>query len=72
LQGISDSQEWIIFVLWGNFARTKKALIDQDKHFILESPHPSPFSAHRWFLWNGHFKEINDILIKLGKEKITW
>lgn len=72
LQKLSDSQEWIIFVLWWNFARWKKALIDTDKHFILESPHPSPFSAHTGFLWNGHFKQINTILKKQGKEEIIW
>lgn len=72
IQKISESQSWIIFVLWGNFAKSKKVLIDQNKHFILESPHPSPFSAHNWFLWNGHFKKINEILKEQGKEEIIW
>ena len=72
LQKLSDSQEGIIFVLWGNFARWKKGLINSDKHLILESPHPSPFSAHTWFFWNGHFKEINEILRKNGKQEIRW
>lgn len=72
LQKISDSQNGIIFVLWGNFSRWKKTLIDENKHFILESPHPSPFSAHSWFFGNGHFKEINRILKESGKEEIEW
>ncbi len=72
LQKISDSQQWIIFVLWWAYAQKKKVLIDCDKHFILESPHPSPFSAHRWFLWNGHFKRINYILNDQWKEEIKW
>lgn len=72
LQKISDSQEWIIFVLWWAYAQKKKILIDCDKHFILESAHPSPFSAHRWFLGNNHFKEINEILSKQWKEEIKW
>jgi len=72
LQNISQSQEWIIFVLWWAFAQNKKILIDTDKHFVLESAHPSPFSAHRGFLWNSHFKEINRILKKQGKEEIIW
>jgi len=72
LQKISDSGEWIIFILWGSFARGKRVLIDTDKHFILESPHPSPFSAHTWFLWNGHFKKINEILKKQWKKEIEW
>lgn len=72
LKKISDSQNGIIFVLWGNFSRWKKALIDTDNHFVLESPHPSPFSAHSWFFGNGHFKEINKILKENGKEEIEW
>lgn len=72
LQKLSDTQEWIIFVLWGNFARSKKVLINEDKHFILESAHPSPFSAHRGFLWNGHFREINRILKEQWRQEIVW
>jgi uracil-DNA glycosylase len=72
IQKISGSQEGIIFVLWGAFAQSKKTLIDEDKHFILESAHPSPFSAHRWFLWNGHFKEMNKILRGQWKQEINW
>jgi uracil-DNA glycosylase len=72
LQELSKQQEWLIFVLWGAFAQTKKALINTDKHFILESAHPSPFSAHRWFLWNWHFKKINEILRQEWKEEIRW
>jgi uracil-DNA glycosylase len=47
-------------------------LIDESKHFILESPHPSPFSAHTGFLGNGHFKKINEILRSEGKDEIQW
>jgi uracil-DNA glycosylase len=43
---LSDKREGIIFLLWGNFARSKKTLIDPSRHHILEAPHPSPFSAH--------------------------
>lgn len=72
IKNISNSCEGIIFLLWWNFSRWKKALIDTDKHFILESPHPSPFSAHSWFFWNGHFKQVNKILKKEGKEEVVW
>lgn len=72
IQNLSDSGEGIIFILWGNFARWKKVLIDSNKHFILESPHPSPFSAHSWFFGNGHFKEVNRLLIEQGKKQIIW
>jgi len=47
-------------------------LIDKNKHFVLESPHPSPFSAHSGFFGNGHFKKVNEILKKEGKEEIVW
>lgn len=72
IKTISDKQEGIIFLLWWNFSRTKKALIDSNKHFVLESPHPSPFSAHSWFFGNGHFKKVNEILAKEGKKEIEW
>ena len=49
---LSEKLEGVIFLLWGNFALSKKVLIDTNKHFILESPHPSPFSAHTGFLGN--------------------
>jgi len=44
---ISEQLEGVVFVLWGNYAGTKKSLIDSSKHHIITSPHPSPFSAHR-------------------------
>lgn len=72
IKNISEHQEWIIFLLWGNFSRGKKSLIDTSKHFVLESPHPSPFSAHSWFFGNNHFKKANEILKKEGKKEITW
>jgi uracil-DNA glycosylase len=72
IQEISNSKVWVIFVLWGNYARSKKTLIDKNKHFILESPHPSPFSAHTWFLGNWHFIKMNQILISQGKDEIKW
>jgi len=49
---ISEEKKDVIFVLWGNFARSKKVLIDIKEHHVLESPHPSPFSAHQGFYGN--------------------
>jgi uracil-DNA glycosylase len=72
IEKISENCDGIIFLLWGNFARSKKALIDEHKHHILESPHPSPFSAHRGFLWNNHFKKVNEIISRQGKKNIKW
>ena len=63
----------IIFVLWGNFAKQKKKLIDLNKHHILEATHPSPLSANRGGFFNEkHFSKINEILKDLGKEEIIW
>ncbi|MDD2907928.1 MAG: uracil-DNA glycosylase [Candidatus Gracilibacteria bacterium] len=72
IKSISDEKENVIFLLWGAFAQGKKSLIDTNKHIVLESPHPSPFSAHRGFLGNNHFKSVNEILKKQGKKEIDW
>lgn len=64
--------EPVIFVLWGNNARSKKKLIDTNKHYIIESAHPSPLSASRGFFGSKPFSKTNDILIKLGRTPINW
>ena len=70
---ISETNENIIFVLWGNFAKKKKLLIDINKHHILESTHPSPLSANRGgFFGTKHFSKINTILRDLNKSEIIW
>ena len=69
---ISEKKENIVFVLWGAFAQKKAELIDSDKHYILQSAHPSPFSAHRGFLGNNHFRLINEYLTSKNKKEIIW
>lgn len=69
---INERREGVIFLLWGNNARSKKKYIDERKNIILETVHPSPLSANRGFLGCGHFKKVNDILKSKGKEKIDW
>ncbi|MGL5642528.1 MAG: uracil-DNA glycosylase [Paraclostridium sp.] len=64
--------EPVIFVLWGNNARSKKKLIDTEKHYIIESAHPSPLSASRGFFGSKPFSKTNDILVSLGKMPIDW
>jgi uracil-DNA glycosylase len=59
-------------MLWGAFARKKKVLIDESKHLVLESAHPSPFSADRGFFGNNHFVLANEYLLNHGKEAIVW
>ena len=69
---LNQRDDPVIFLLWGGYARKKKALITNPKHFILESAHPSPLSAYNGFFGNGHFKKVNEILNSLGKEEIKW
>ena len=62
----------VIFVLWGSFARSKKSLIDENKHYIIESVHPSPLSAYRGFFGSKPFSKINNYLKKNNIEEIKW
>ncbi|MBZ7955076.1 uracil-DNA glycosylase [Campylobacter molothri] len=68
---LSMKKKGLVFILWGNFAKSKKNLIDTKKHFILEASHPSPL-ARTGFLGCKHFSKVNEILKSLGKEIINW
>lgn len=72
IETLNLREDPVIFVLWGNNARSKKKLIDANKHYIIESAHPSPLSASRGFFGSKPFSQVNDILVKLGKEPIDW
>jgi uracil-DNA glycosylase len=72
IKTISDKKEGIVFILWGNFAQSKAVLIDEKKHFIIRSAHPSPFSAERGFFGSKPFSKTNEILRKEGKAEIDW
>jgi len=69
---VSDECDSIVFILWGAYAQKKNILIDNTKHLILESPHPSPFSAERGFFGNNHFIKTNEYLLKHNKSQINW
>lgn len=69
---VNERCEHVAFLLWGSYAQKKGAHIDRKKHFVLQSVHPSPLSAHRGFLGNGHFKKANDYLEQHGREPIDW
>lgn len=73
IHAVSQHQSHCVFILWGGYARSKKALIDQTKHLVLESVHPSPLSANRggWF-GNHHFSRCNSWLQQHGMEGIEW
>jgi uracil-DNA glycosylase len=72
IKAISDNKEGVVFLLWGKYAQAKTSLIDESKHKILKSAHPSPLSAYAGFLGNGHFVGTNDYLKSIGKEGIDW
>lgn len=69
---ISDYKEKVVFILWGNYAKEKKKLIDLNKHFIIESNHPSSLSASRGFFGSKPFSKTNDYLIKNNQSVIDW
>jgi len=72
IQVLSLKKQHVVFILWGNYARAKKALIDTSKHFILEAAHPSPLSASRGFFGCRHFSACNAWLMKNNLTPVRW
>ncbi|MGJ8691026.1 MAG: uracil-DNA glycosylase [Thalassotalea sp.] len=72
IERLNSQSEKLIFILWGAHAQKKGKSIDQDKHFVIQGPHPSPLSAYRGFFGCRHFSKTNEILEKLGKAPINW
>ena len=71
IKRLSHEREHLVFMLWGNFARNKRVLIDQNKHLILEAAHPSPLAGNA-FSGSRHFSQANDYLKKNGIAPIDW
>ena len=69
---ISKENEHVVFVLWGDYARKKKSLIDLTKHVVIESAHPSPLSSYRGFFGSKPFSKINAQLKEWGEKEIQW
>ena len=69
---LNEREDPVIFLLWGSFARSKKELITNKRHKIIESVHPSPLSASRGFFGSKPFSKINNYLKEFGKEEIKW
>ena len=69
---LNEREDPVIFLLWGSFARSKKELITNKRHKIIESVHPSPLSASRGFFGSKPFSKINKYLKEFGKEEIKW
>lgn len=72
IRKLATKRENIVFLLWGAYAQKKASFIDNKKHLILQTVHPSPLSAHRGFIGCGHFGQANEYLISKGIEPIKW
>ena len=72
IKRIEEKDEVVVYILWGNFARSKKELITNPKHFVIESAHPSPFSARNGFFGSKPFSRCNEILIDNNIKPIDW
>ena len=72
IRTLSEKKQGLVFVLWWAYAQWKKDLIDTSRHFIIESPHPSPFSAYKWFFWSKPFSKINTYISLKWEKEIDW
>lgn len=72
IQVLNKEREHLVFLLWGAYAQRKGRVIDQERHLVLQAPHPSPLSAHRGFLGCGHFSKANSYLMRHGSPPINW
>ncbi|OEF98099.1 uracil-DNA glycosylase [Vulcanibacillus modesticaldus] len=69
---LNEREEPVVFVLWGKNAQEKLGLISSPQHYIIKSPHPSPFSANKGFFGSRPFSKINQFLIRIGSKEIDW
>jgi uracil-DNA glycosylase len=72
IEVINRERVGVVFMLWGSYAQRKGAIIDRERHLVLQAPHPSPLSAHRGFFGCGHFRAANEYLEARGEEPIDW
>ncbi len=72
IEKLSENRSGLVFMLWGNYAKKKGAVIDKNRHLVLEAQHPSPFSAHNGFFGCKHFSKTNEYLKKKGLGEIVW
>ncbi len=69
---LNDKKKNLVFILWGAYAQKKGVFIDQEKHFVIKSPHPSPLSAYRGFFGSKPFSRANEYLQGAGLEGVNW
>jgi uracil-DNA glycosylase len=72
IKKISDLKDHVVFILWGKFAQEKRSLIDETRHLVLKSAHPSPLSANAGFFGCRHFSKTNEYLVKHGIDPVDW
>ncbi|MEP1470277.1 MAG: uracil-DNA glycosylase [Halieaceae bacterium] len=72
IEVVNREREGVVFLLWGSYAQKKGAIIDRNRHCVLEAPHPSPLSAHRGFFGCGHFVAANNYLQARGETPVDW
>ncbi len=72
VRALSSQREGLVFILWGSDAQRKRSLIDEGRHLVLTSAHPSPLSAYRGFFGNHHFSRANAYLVEHCREPISW
>lgn len=72
IEKLNEKEEPVVFILWGNFAKSKKKLITNQNHYIIESAHPSPFSAYNGFFGSKPFSKTNEFLEQKCLKKINW
>ncbi|MCE9541560.1 uracil-DNA glycosylase [Candidatus Kaiserbacteria bacterium] len=72
IKKLNDERSALVFILWGNYAKQKGTHIDRSKHLVIESPHPSPFSAYSGFFGSKPFSKTNDYLVQHGEVPIEW
>lgn len=72
IRAINEQPHPVVFILWGSHAQKKAAFVDQSRHLVIRSPHPSPLSAHNGFFGSKPFSKANDFLVANGREPIEW
>jgi uracil-DNA glycosylase len=72
IQLINDQKEHVVFILWGAYAQKKGVHIDQNKHCVIKSVHPSPLSAYRGFFGSKPFSKTNDYLVSMNLSPVDW
>ena len=72
ISALSTQKDYLVFILRGAYAQSKLSLIDTSRHLVLQSPHPSPFSCHKWFFWSRPFSQTNAYLLSNSMNPIHW